>query len=168
MFALVKTFRFEAAHKLENHNGKCARLHGHSWNGELVVRAQAKVPFDKSPKEGMVVDYSDLKAILNPIIDQYLDHHYLNETLMCHAPTSEFVAQWLHGQVKPKIENLSQHYGHQIWLHHITIMETCTSECHYWEDHSLAFYSRNGIDAKPNLEEILHVGLDPDNEEIPS
>ena len=38
MYTLTKAFRFESAHRLaKGYEGKCANIHGHSWNGELTV-----------------------------------------------------------------------------------------------------------------------------------
>ncbi|NES98612.1 MAG: 6-carboxytetrahydropterin synthase QueD, partial [Desertifilum sp. SIO1I2] len=34
---IYKEFRFEAAHHLPHHDGKCRRLHGHSWVGRVQV-----------------------------------------------------------------------------------------------------------------------------------
>jgi 6-pyruvoyltetrahydropterin/6-carboxytetrahydropterin synthase len=40
---LAKEFRFEAAHQLPYHDGKCARLHGHSWHGVVYVAGDTLV-----------------------------------------------------------------------------------------------------------------------------
>ena len=117
MWTLRKTFRFEAAHRLPQHDGKCARLHGHSWKGEVAVEG-ASLGAGGS-RAGMVIDYGDIKAVLAPLIDAYLDHHYLNESLRMENPTSEEVARWLYEAVEPYLTG----------LHSVTIRETCTSAC---------------------------------------
>ena len=35
-----KLFKFEAAHRLPNHPGKCKNLHGHSYKLEVVVNGE--------------------------------------------------------------------------------------------------------------------------------
>lgn len=81
ILSLSKEFTFEASHQLPNHDGKCRQLHGHSWKliVEVTGYVQASLPVDGRqpyPKEGMVWDYSDIKRIVQPIVDQ-LDHHHL-------------------------------------------------------------------------------------------
>ncbi len=41
-FLLKKTFPFEAAHQLKYHDGKCARLHGHSFKLTVVVAGEVR------------------------------------------------------------------------------------------------------------------------------
>ncbi len=36
-WTIYKEFRFEAAHRLPYHQGKCCRLHGHSWVGRVYI-----------------------------------------------------------------------------------------------------------------------------------
>lgn len=72
---VVKEFRFEAAHVLPKHPGKCSQLHGHSW----LMRVGVSAPVN--PKTGFVVDYIDLKALVQPLVDQW-DHSYLGATCL--------------------------------------------------------------------------------------
>ena len=53
-----RRFRFEAAHRLPRHPGKCRELHGHSY--ELIVVVDRPV----EPESGMVIDFSDLKQVV--------------------------------------------------------------------------------------------------------
>lgn len=119
MWLLSKKFTFEASHQLVNHDGKCARLHGHSWRGEIMIEGHALQP--DGPKENMTLDYADIKAPLKPIIDLQLDHWHLNDTLKTDMPTSEFVAQWLFNKLVGKLPSLVA----------VVIEETCTSRCEF-------------------------------------
>ncbi len=92
-WTIYKEFRFEAAHRLPHHDGKCTRLHGHSWLGRVYVRGKELIK--SGPKQGMVMDFGDVKGFLNPIVEEFLDHHYLNESLGLENPTSEEVARWV-------------------------------------------------------------------------
>jgi 6-pyruvoyltetrahydropterin/6-carboxytetrahydropterin synthase len=126
MFTLRKTFTFEAAHRLPAHDGKCARLHGHSWRLTVEVRGPALAT--AGPKAGMLVDYGDLKALAQPLVDEHLDHHYLNETLPALGePTSERVAQWAHAALNARAEVA----GWRWRVHAVEVDETCTSACRY-------------------------------------
>ena len=126
MFKLSKKFVFEAAHHLPRHDGKCQRVHGHSWVGWITVEASQLIK--DGPETGMVMDYADLKAIMKPIVEEYLDHHDLNETTGLENPTSEALAKWIFSMV------YSQWYAKApagVRLVSITIEETCTSRCTY-------------------------------------
>ncbi|MFP5245114.1 MAG: 6-carboxytetrahydropterin synthase QueD [Thermoanaerobaculia bacterium] len=114
---LVKDFRFEAAHYLPNvpEGHKCRRIHGHSFRGEVAVRG----PLD--PQLGWVLDFADLKRVVEPIVHE-LDHDLLNEIAGLENPTAELLAVWIWRRVQPQLRG----------LHRVTIEETCTSRCHYF------------------------------------
>ena len=116
MMELRKSFQFEAAHRLPHvpAGHKCARLHGHSFVAEIVVRG----PLD--PQLGWVMDYADIKAAFRPIYER-LDHHYLNELPGLENPTSENLAVWIWRELKPVLPQLSE----------VVVCETCTARCVY-------------------------------------
>ena len=118
MYTLEKDFRFEAAHHLPLHDGKCRRKHGHSFKGTIILQGTAVAL--TGPKTGMVIDYGDVSALMKPLLDNVLDHHDLNETLPTVYPTSENLAAWIFGQLRPHLGNM---------LVGVTIEETCTARC---------------------------------------
>jgi len=122
MFTLTKEFRFEAAHRLPKHDGKCRRLHGHSWMMRVVV--QGPDLYTMGPKAGMLTDFGDIKKVVQPYVDGYLDHHYLNETTGLENPTSEEVAVWLFSHLAPQLPGLVA----------VEIDETCTSSCRFTKE----------------------------------
>jgi 6-pyruvoyltetrahydropterin/6-carboxytetrahydropterin synthase len=81
---------FAAAHLLPEHEGKCSRLHGHTYGLEVTVEG---TPQMSGPAEGMVMDFADLRARVNELIVDVLDHQLLNE-LFVFVPTAEAVAGW--------------------------------------------------------------------------
>lgn len=113
---LRKTFQFEAAHLLPNlpESHKCRRLHGHSFQAEIVVTG----PVDA--KLGWVIDYADISAAFKPLWDQ-LDHRYLNEIPGLENPTSENIALWIWARLKPNLPLLTE----------VVVAETCTARCVY-------------------------------------
>lgn len=117
---IYKEITFEAAHKLPHHDGKCARLHGHSWKARIYLRSNHLIT--EGSKQGMVMDYGDIKAYVQPILDQYLDHYYLNESLELENPTSEAIALWLYN----KLESMGMPN-----LYAVEIQETCTAAAKY-------------------------------------
>ena len=61
---ITKDFRFETGHALYGYDGKCKNIHGHNF--KLSVTVTGSPITDKShPKYGMVIDFSDLKKIIN-------------------------------------------------------------------------------------------------------
>lgn len=119
---LYKEFRFEAAHRLPHHDGKCARLHGHSWVCRVHIKGDRLI--DDGPKQGMLMDFGDIKGYMKPLLNEYLDHYYLNDTLGMENPTSEAIAQWIYKQLAA---------AHLPGLDAVEVMETCTSGCTYRE-----------------------------------
>ncbi len=113
---LRRTFQFEAAHLLphlpETH--KCRRLHGHSFQVEIVVTGEV------DPAFGWVMDYADVKAAFKPLWER-LDHYYLNEVKGLENPTSENLAIWIWSELKPRLPMLSE----------VVVAETCTAKCVY-------------------------------------
>ena len=100
---LRKTFQFEAAHLLpllpETH--KCRRLHGHSFQVEIVVAGEC------DPKLGWVVDFAEVDAAVGPLMKQ-LDHRYLNDVPGLENPTSEVLARWIWERLAPTLGAVSQ------------------------------------------------------------
>jgi len=112
---IFREFTFEAAHRLPHVPGdhKCSRLHGHSYRVEVHVHGEV------DPATGWVMDFADIKAAFQPILDQ-LDHYYLNEVPGLDNPTSENVARWIWDRLTGALP-----------LSAVMVRETCTSGCVY-------------------------------------
>ena len=134
---VTKEFHFEAAHFLPGYDGLCANLHGHSYR--LLVTLRGEVLEDAhSPKDGMVMDFSLLKTIVEREVVSMLDHTLvvrkgtspLATSASCRflelslQPTSENLLAWivsrLLGALPPKLELFS-----------VRLYETATS-CAEW------------------------------------
>lgn len=113
---LTKLFRFEASHCLDQlpKDHVCNRMHGHSY------RVKVEVSGEVDPKTGFLIDYSDMKEIVQPIIDQ-LDHGHLNDIDGLNITSTEYLAAWLWNKIKPKLDQLSK----------LTIYETDSTSCEY-------------------------------------
>ena len=68
-----KKFSFETAHALDMHDSKCRNIHGHSY--KLTITVLGPVITDETkPDVGMVIDFTDLKNIVNQEVVDKLDH----------------------------------------------------------------------------------------------
>ncbi len=71
-FAIItRQFTFEACHHLPGHRGKCRRPHGHSYRLEISLRGPL-VDAPGQSEDGMVMDFDDLKRIVNTTIIEEL------------------------------------------------------------------------------------------------
>lgn len=103
---IVCEFWFEASHRLERSDwsaekndaifGKCVRLHGHSYHLRLWLRG----PID--PETGMVINFRDVKVIVEERVIGRLDHRHLNDVLD-EMTTAENLVYWIGEQVAPWI-----------------------------------------------------------------
>ncbi|MCQ2975671.1 MAG: 6-carboxytetrahydropterin synthase [Bacteroidales bacterium] len=86
---LTKQFGFESAHALYNYDGKCCKLHGHSYKLFVTVIGYPDED-ENSPKYGMVMDFGLLKEIVNEEIINKYDHSVmLNERTKAKIDTSD-------------------------------------------------------------------------------
>jgi 6-pyruvoyltetrahydropterin/6-carboxytetrahydropterin synthase len=91
---LCREFYFDAAHYIPNYKGKCEKLHGHTYKLEIVIEEDVK-------NDGMVIDFSKMKEIVETTVLEKLDHHSLNE--LFENPTAEHILTWIEDQLKGKL-----------------------------------------------------------------
>lgn len=91
-----KEFTFEASHVLPDHEGKCSRLHGHSYRVEVFVEGEVNGTRGESD-DGMVMDFGELSRLVQTHILDHLDHRHLNERLPSNyqPPSAENIARWI-------------------------------------------------------------------------
>lgn len=103
---LTKEFKFEAAHCLPGHEGKCKNVHGHQWRVLVTVERVKGLPIIvNGPSDSMVIDFSDLKAAVGPLIDR-LDHKMLNDILPFRT-TCENIAAFLFNELEDRFRTLA-------------------------------------------------------------
>ncbi len=73
MTTVTKAVTFDAAHILTNHNGLCKNLHGHTYRVEADVTTT-------DASADMVIDFKDLKTLLNKEICDVFDHAFIYNT----------------------------------------------------------------------------------------
>lgn len=70
---ITKEFRFETGHALPGYDGLCRNVHGHSYHLSVTLIGQP-ISDPSHVKYGMVIDFSDLKKIVNEEIVDPFDH----------------------------------------------------------------------------------------------
>ncbi len=103
MIELRQSFGFEAAHTLArtiDAEGS-ARIHGHSYRGELVLRGEA------DPQTGMLVDLGVVAATID-IVRERLDHRLLNSIEDLGPGTMENLAAWIFRIARSTLPALAQ------------------------------------------------------------
>ena len=93
---LTKEFSFESAHALDGYDGLCREIHGHSYRLFVTIKGEP-VSEEGNPKLGMVMDFGDLKRIVNREIVDRLDHSFTIRRTATNGPL---------------IEMLQSHYTH--------------------------------------------------------
>ena len=98
-----KHFRFEAAHVLPFHEGKCSRMHGHSYRLEVAVRGPIQTG---GPAKGMIEDFDTIKQIVRSRVIDVLDHRTLNDVI--ENPTAEHIVMWVWRALEPHLAGLDE------------------------------------------------------------
>ena len=111
--SITKKFKFEAAHNLPDHPGRCKSLHGHSYKLEVTVSAR------EMNEQGMVMDFGDLKKSVNKHVINLFDHSYLNDYFS--VPTAENMAKWIFLDLSVY---LSEEFERRVKLKKVRLYET--------------------------------------------
>jgi|SRR5574344_2910498 6-pyruvoyltetrahydropterin/6-carboxytetrahydropterin synthase len=145
---ITKEFRFESAHALTRYDGKCRHIHGHSYILYVTVKGIPICDAD-SPKDGMLMDFTDLKAIINDNILGRYDH----SLIMCEgSPLSEEISEY-YGNVitvpfRPTCENLVIHFASlindalkskSVTLYSLRLHETASSYAEWFADDNISY-----------------------------
>ena len=125
---IAKEFHWEMGHRLPFHTGGCQNIHGHSYR----MRVELEGTVDEN---GMVLDYFDLKEIVEPIIER-IDHSFLCDSndmqmldFFAHNPlkhvvvpfrtTAENITAWMIEEIGERLST-----SHNITQLSIRLMET--------------------------------------------
>lgn len=90
------------SHRLEGHQGLCKNLHGHNFKLFLTVANMSGFSINREfLKDGMVIDFKNLKEIVQNEIIEDIDHAYVyNEN----DKDSVSIAKMLHELIKQKVK----------------------------------------------------------------
>ena len=145
---ITKTFNFETGHALYGYDGKCKNIHGHSYKLFVTVIGFPISNYN-NVKNGMVIDFGDLKKIVKDEIVDIFDHatvfnqntpheklalelraqgHHV--ILVDYQPTSEMMIQDFAQKIIKKLpENIK--------LHSLKLQETETSFAEWHQEDNL-------------------------------
>ncbi len=101
MFEVTVEQEFASAHALRNYKGACENVHGHNW------KAQAVIEGEKLDQAGMLVDFLDVKRMLEAIIAP-LDHRFLNEVppFDVRNPSAENLAEHFYEKLRENLQDI--------------------------------------------------------------
>lgn len=140
MLQVTRIFHFEMAHAIHGYAGACRHIHGHSYELHVSAR-QINCNDDYLPASGFVMDFKELKQLMEPIIAS-LDHKLVlsGAYIKNHPGIGELVnlVAWEH---EPSAENiltfirlsLQKTLPPTIELHKLKIYETENSYAE-WEN----------------------------------
>ncbi len=86
--------RFQAAHYLEEYQGKCEKIHGHSF------KVEAEILVTKLDKAGLGIDFTEIKKALSGILP---DHTLLNE-IYPFNPSAENLSRQFYQELKNRFQ----------------------------------------------------------------
>lgn len=141
MYRISKEFSFSMGHRLSCHDGLCKNFHGHNY--KIIVGLKS---YNLNPN-GMVMDFSDLKAICDNYFKQF-DHAmmiyksdydnfmvlqrrmpFLKFISVDYEPTAENMAKDFYEYLKVEILK----YKGEAEIDYVTIYETDSSQATYSE-----------------------------------
>jgi len=82
--------KFSAAHYLKEYQGKCEKVHGHTFQVEVEIAVR---DLDRT---GIGFDFTEVKSVLAAALP---DHSLLNE-VFAFNPSAENIARHLYGELK--------------------------------------------------------------------
>jgi len=77
--SIVKEFSWSMAHMLANHAGKCKNIHGHTYKMQVEIARKSGGAINRPGEtdHGMVLEFDDLKTVINNLLIEPLDHAFL-------------------------------------------------------------------------------------------
>lgn len=142
LLRLTKQFSFEMAHALPAYEGKCHNIHGHSYKLFVTVEG-APLQQQGAPTDGMVLDFHQLKEIVNLHIVEQFDHALVlprkgqepDDNTDSPTQLGGYAAKLILVDFQPTSENLLLHFARLLngqlpagtRLHSLKLYETETS-----------------------------------------
>jgi 6-pyruvoyltetrahydropterin/6-carboxytetrahydropterin synthase len=135
---ITKHFDFESAHALYGYDGKCKNIHGHSYHLYVTVIG-TPINDINHVKNGMVLDFGDLKKIIKDEIVDVFDHATILNKNSPHVQLAKDLEGHAHRLVmvpyQPTSENMLFDFAERIKkqlpqnvsLHSLKLFETANS-----------------------------------------
>jgi 6-pyruvoyltetrahydropterin/6-carboxytetrahydropterin synthase len=141
---ITTRLEFDSGHRIPNHKSQCRNLHGHRYVLEITLSGDI-IKQENASENGMVMDFSDVKAIAKESVVNVWDHAFLvykNDTDVLNflnslpdhktvvfptVPTAENMALEAFRILKSKYHDT---YGNHLKLEKVRLYETPNS----WAD----------------------------------
>ena len=142
---ITKHFDFETAHALYGYDGKCKNIHGHSYHLHVTVIG-TPIEDPDHPKNGMVMDFGDLKRIVKEEIVVKFDHAVVLNSNSPHRELAKTIGDHSHKIVlvpyQPTSEKMLFDFAERIGkripenvtLHSLKLYETANSYAEWFAD----------------------------------
>lgn len=76
MLTITRKLEFDAGHRIPDHKSQCRNLHGHRYTLEITLTG-AVIEQEGSSDNGMIMDFSDVKALAKKYLVDIWDHAFL-------------------------------------------------------------------------------------------
>ncbi|MFW6218564.1 MAG: 6-pyruvoyl trahydropterin synthase family protein [Bacteroidota bacterium] len=141
---LTKQFGFEMAHALWNYSGPCRNIHGHSYRLFVTVIGEPKNE-PGNPEDGMIMDFSLLKKIVNEEVVHKLDHALIVSSKANHEfmkSVEQMFEKYYILEYQPTCENIivdisqriSKRLPDHVVLYSLRLYETDTSYAEWYAE----------------------------------
>lgn len=138
MLTITRKLEFDAGHRIPDHKSQCRNLHGHRYTIEITL-VGAVIEEEGSSDNGMIMDFSDVKALAKQHLVDRWDHAFLvyekdaavrafldslpgHKTIVINRiPTVENLARTAFDILK---EAYRDRYGTGLHLHKVVLHET--------------------------------------------
>ncbi|AVR96836.1 6-carboxytetrahydropterin synthase QueD [Pseudoduganella armeniaca] len=138
MLTITRKLEFDAGHRIPDHKSQCRNLHGHRYTLEITLTGQV-ITAEGNSDNGMIMDFSDVKAIAKAHLVDVWDHAFLvydkdtavkeflaslpnhKTVVIDRIPTVENLAAVAFGILKAAFKD---RYGTGLHLHKLVLHET--------------------------------------------
>jgi len=144
MNLISKEIEFDLGHRVSTHGSKCRNPHGHRY--KVRVTCEGDIIDDVTrPDHGMLIDFGNLKTIMNKRVHDVLDHGFCvwendhvvrnmmedeahgqgwNYIVFPYIPTAENIARWSWEEI---VKDIEEEFGNDLKLYEVAVWETPTS-----------------------------------------
>ena len=135
---ITRRLEFDAGHRIPDHRSQCRHLHGHRYAIEITLSGEV-IDAAGRPDNGMVMDFSEVKAIAKQHVVDLWDHAFLvykgdvavldflrslpdHRTVVLDCiPTAENLAEAAFAILEPMYRDT---YGNHLRLERVRLYET--------------------------------------------
>jgi 6-pyruvoyltetrahydropterin/6-carboxytetrahydropterin synthase len=138
MLTITRKLEFDAGHRIPDHKSQCRNLHGHRYTLEITLAGKV-ISREGSSDNGMIMDFSDVKALAKQHLVDVWDHAFLayaKDTVVLEFLASLPDHKTVIIDCIPTVENLARtafdllkavyrdHYGTGLHLQKLVLHET--------------------------------------------